>query len=108
MSRTAFCIRIGTCCKTRVKIFACALKGELKRLAETVAEIGSSAILVAAIHEREQQLREITDQLLAGGCFYAVSATARNSLKLHGTDRTLHNALHRFFSLLDLDRTSES
>jgi hypothetical protein len=39
-----------------VKIFACALKGELKRLAETVAEIGSSAILVAAIHEREQQL----------------------------------------------------
>jgi hypothetical protein len=43
------------------------LEGELKRLAETAAETGPSAFLVAAIHEREQQLREITDQLLAGG-----------------------------------------
>ena len=43
------------------------LEGELKRLAATAAETGPSAFLVAAIHEREQQLREITDQLLAGG-----------------------------------------
>ena len=43
------------------------LEGELKRLAETAAATGPSAFLVAAIHEREQQLREITDQLLAGG-----------------------------------------
>ena len=43
------------------------LEGELKRLAQTAAETGPSAFLVAAIHEREQQLREITDQLLAGG-----------------------------------------
>jgi site-specific DNA recombinase len=43
------------------------LEGELKRLAQTAAETGPSAFLVAAIHEREQMLREITDQLLAGG-----------------------------------------
>ena len=43
------------------------LEGELKRLAATAAETGPSSFLVAAIHEREQQLREITDQLLAGG-----------------------------------------
>src|SRR5579885_737774 len=43
------------------------LEGELKRLAATAAETGPSAFLVEAIHEREQQLREITDQLLAGG-----------------------------------------
>jgi predicted aconitase len=43
------------------------LEGELKRLAETAAATGPSAFLVAAIHEREQQLREITDQILAGG-----------------------------------------
>lgn len=43
------------------------LEGELKRLVATAAETGPSAFLVAAIHEREQQLREITDQLLAGG-----------------------------------------
>ena len=43
------------------------LEGELKRLAATAAETGPSSFLVAAIHEREQQLRDITDQLLAGG-----------------------------------------
>jgi hypothetical protein len=43
------------------------LEGELGRLAATAAETGPSSFLVAAIHEREQQLREITDQLLAGG-----------------------------------------
>jgi site-specific DNA recombinase len=43
------------------------LEGELRRLAATAAETGPSSFLVAAIHEREQQLREITDQLLAGG-----------------------------------------
>ncbi len=43
------------------------LEGELRRLAATAAETGPSAFLVEAIHEREQQLREITDQLLAQG-----------------------------------------
>ena len=43
------------------------LEGELTRLAATAAETGPSSFLVAAIHEREQQLRDITDQLLAGG-----------------------------------------
>lgn len=43
------------------------LEGELGRLTATAAETGPSSFLVAAIHEREQQLREITDQLLAGG-----------------------------------------
>jgi hypothetical protein len=45
--------------------------------------------------------RDRTDDL-----FHAISATSRNSLKLHGTDRTLHHALHAFFPLLDLFRTS--
>lgn len=40
------------------------LEGELRRLASTAAETGPSAFLVEAIHEREQQLRQITDQLL--------------------------------------------
>jgi hypothetical protein len=39
----------------------------LRRLAGTAPATGSSAFLVAAIHERDQQLRDITDQLLAGG-----------------------------------------
>jgi hypothetical protein len=43
------------------------LEGELRRLASTAAETGPSAFLVEAIHECEQQLRQITDQLLAGG-----------------------------------------
>jgi site-specific DNA recombinase len=43
------------------------LEGELRRLASTAAETGPSVFLVEAIHEREQQLRQITDQLLAGG-----------------------------------------
>jgi site-specific DNA recombinase len=43
------------------------LEGELRRLASTAAETGPSAFLVEAIHAREQQLRQITDQLLAGG-----------------------------------------
>src|SRR6202012_4083487 len=43
------------------------LAGELRRLASTAAETGPSAFLVEAIHEREQQLRQITDQLLASG-----------------------------------------
>lgn len=49
------------------------LEGELRRLTETAAETGPSSFLVAAIHEREQQLREITDQLLTGGA-YSVDA----------------------------------
>jgi hypothetical protein len=43
------------------------LEGELRRLAATAAETGPSAFLIEAIHEREQPLRDITDQLLAGG-----------------------------------------
>ncbi len=43
------------------------LEGELRRLAATAAETGPSAFLIEAIHERELQLRDITDQLLAGG-----------------------------------------
>jgi len=43
------------------------LELELQRLTATAAETGPSSFLVAAIHEREQQLREITDQLLAEG-----------------------------------------
>jgi site-specific DNA recombinase len=43
------------------------IEGELKRLVDTAAATGPSSFVVAAIHEREQQLREITDQLLAGG-----------------------------------------
>ena len=43
------------------------LEGELRRLAATAAETGPSAFLVEAIHERETQLRELSDQLLAGG-----------------------------------------
>ncbi|MGD0941760.1 MAG: hypothetical protein ABR905_18850 [Terracidiphilus sp.] len=39
----------------------------MRRLTATAAETGPSSFLVAAIHEREQQLRKITDQLLAGG-----------------------------------------
>jgi hypothetical protein len=49
-------------------VSASKLEGELRRLTATAAETGPSSFLVAAIHEREQQLREITDQLLAGGC----------------------------------------
>jgi hypothetical protein len=36
------------------------IEGELRRLAATAAETGPSAFLVEAIHEREQQLRDIT------------------------------------------------
>jgi site-specific DNA recombinase len=43
------------------------LEGELRRLAATAVETGPSAFLVEAIHERETQLRELSDQLLAGG-----------------------------------------
>jgi len=43
------------------------LEGELRRLAETAAATGPSAFLIEAINEREQQLRELSDQLLAGG-----------------------------------------
>jgi hypothetical protein len=43
------------------------LEGELRRLAATAAETGPSAFLVEAINEREKQLRELSDQLLAGG-----------------------------------------
>jgi hypothetical protein len=35
------------------------LEGELRRPAATVAETGPSAFLIEAIHEREQQLRDI-------------------------------------------------
>jgi len=38
------------------------LEGELRRLAATATETGPSAFLVEAIHEREQQLRELSDQ----------------------------------------------
>jgi site-specific DNA recombinase len=43
------------------------LEGELRRLAETAAATGPSAFLIEAINEREQQLRELSDQLLTGG-----------------------------------------
>ena len=43
------------------------LEGKLRKMAATAAETGPSAFLVEAVHEREQQLREITDQLLAQG-----------------------------------------
>lgn len=43
------------------------LEGELQRLAATAAETGPSSFLVAAIHEREQELKAISDRLLAGG-----------------------------------------
>ena len=43
------------------------LEGELRRLAATAAETGPSAFLVEAIHEREAQLRQLSDQLIAGG-----------------------------------------
>lgn len=42
-------------------------EGELRRLAATAVETGPSAFLVESIHEREQQLREITEQLLVQG-----------------------------------------
>ncbi|HEX4030437.1 MAG TPA: zinc ribbon domain-containing protein [Terracidiphilus sp.] len=43
------------------------LEGKLRRLAATAAETGPSAFLVEAINEREKQLRELSDQLLAAG-----------------------------------------
>jgi hypothetical protein len=43
------------------------IEGELRRLAPTAAETGPSAFLVEAINDREKQLRELSDQLLAGG-----------------------------------------
>ncbi|MGC2163553.1 MAG: hypothetical protein WA634_16715 [Silvibacterium sp.] len=62
------------------------LEGELRRLTAIVAETGPSAFLVEAIHEREQQLREITDQPLAQGddSVEAHLADIRNSI----TERT--------------------
>ena len=53
--------------QNRLKFTISHAPDELRRLAETAAATGPSAFLVAAIHEREQQLRDITDQLLAGG-----------------------------------------
>jgi len=43
------------------------LEAELRRLVAAVAETGHSAFLVEAINEREVQLRELSEQLLAGG-----------------------------------------
>jgi hypothetical protein len=43
------------------------LEGELRRLAASGTETGPSAFLVEAIHDRETPLRELSDQLLAGG-----------------------------------------
>jgi site-specific DNA recombinase len=40
---------------------------ELRRLTETAAQTGPSAFLVQAINQREQELRQITDKLLASG-----------------------------------------
>ena len=40
------------------------------------------------------------------GLFLRITATYRNSLKLRGTDRTLHDVSHGIFLLLDLFRTS--
>ncbi|HEY2466762.1 MAG TPA: recombinase family protein [Terracidiphilus sp.] len=53
------------------------LERELRRLADTAAETGPSAFLVEAINEREKQLRELSDQLLAGGA---------NSIEAHLSD----------------------
>jgi hypothetical protein len=58
------------------------LEGELKPLAATAAETGPSAFLVAAIHEREQQLREISDQLLAGGSTLSMRTCRRFAASL--------------------------
>lgn len=60
------------------------LEGELRRLAATAAETGPSAFLVEAINEREKQLRELSDQLLAGG---------ENSVDACLTDRRARNRL---------------
>jgi hypothetical protein len=40
---------------------------ELRRLTETAAQTGPSAFLVQAINQREQELRQLTDKLLANG-----------------------------------------
>ena len=40
---------------------------ELRRLTETAAQTGPSAFLVQAINQREQELRQISDKLLASG-----------------------------------------
>jgi len=53
------------------------LEGELRRLAATAAETGPSAFLVEAINEREKQLRELSERLLAGGA---------NSVDIHLSD----------------------
>jgi len=45
--------------------------------------------------------RDRTDDL-----FHAITTSRRNSLKLRGTDRTLHDVSHAFFPLLDLCGTS--
>jgi len=41
------------------------IQGELRNLVATVAQLGHSATLVEAIHEREQELGEITQRLFA-------------------------------------------
>ena len=43
------------------------LESELRRLTAPIAERGHSSFLLAAIAEREDKLREITDRLLSGG-----------------------------------------
>jgi Recombinase zinc beta ribbon domain len=53
------------------------LEGELRGPAATAAETGPSAFLVEAINEREKQLRELSDQLLARGA---------NSVNAHLSD----------------------
>ncbi|MCL2659676.1 MAG: recombinase family protein [Acidobacteriaceae bacterium] len=43
------------------------IEGELERLTETAAATGPSAFLISAINKREQQLRELSEQLLGDG-----------------------------------------
>ncbi|MCL2659774.1 MAG: recombinase family protein [Acidobacteriaceae bacterium] len=43
------------------------IEGELERLTETAAVAGPSASLIAAINKREQQLKELSEQLLGNG-----------------------------------------
>jgi hypothetical protein len=52
------------------------------------------------------QYRGLGGEMIHGspGSFHAMAASTRNSLKLRGTDRTLHDVSHRVLPLLDLYR----
>ena len=54
--------RMAEMCERRQQI-----EGERERLTETAAVTGPSAFLISAINKREQQLRELSEQLLGNG-----------------------------------------